>query len=361
MRARTRLILDVVLLIGLVAVYKPAWTGVTLHEWLAIAAIVPLLLHFTVNWDWAVRVAKTFVERLLHASRLNFVVDCLLMVATVTAMLSGFMVTPWLLSLFRMHPANPFAWHVTHSVSADATIALLLAHTALHWRFLLVTSSKLIAGMRTAPSVRRSLRGAPAASSAGRTRAGGAGPVVRKSRIGVRAAEAARERAMALRIASVLALTTALCLAISAGVGVAGPLFRSSAQPQRVAKAGVPMVCPNTGCTASTCHAGSGLSPKAFYARTAPERTLGKRVAKTPPKPSFAAASASGSSANPRPVATRKVAATARKSATRPAASRAASKPARRAVSKRYHCPVTGCTRSSCHASYGKSASSFYK
>ena len=31
--------------------YNPGWTGLAVHEWLCVVAIVPLLFHIVVNWD----------------------------------------------------------------------------------------------------------------------------------------------------------------------------------------------------------------------------------------------------------------------------------------------------------------------
>ena len=64
MRARTRFLLDIALMIAFVAAYRPTWTGITFHQWLSIAIIVPLLLHVVVNWEWALRILRTFIRLL---------------------------------------------------------------------------------------------------------------------------------------------------------------------------------------------------------------------------------------------------------------------------------------------------------
>ena len=360
--------LDVALLVGLVVVYKVTWTGITWHEWIAIAAIVPLLMHFIVNWEWAVRVARTFIERLVHASRLNFVIDCLLMLAMATAMVSGFMVAPALLAPFGIHPANPYVWHVVHAWVANVTITVLLTHAALHWRFLFNASRRLLADIRPPARVARETRALPGAARAGRTNVPASSSGERRSRIGVRAAQAARERAMALRVVSVLGVTAALCVAIASGVGLAAPLFGSAAQAQHAASKTGKLVCPKTGCTASTCHAGSGLSPAVFYSRTAASKPHHRSAAKAKRQPVSPrrVATPHASPTNRRVSATKAVATAPKKAPAQRAAAPAAPKPAapkpaaRVAPKKRFVCPVTGCARSSCHATYGKSAAAFY-
>lgn len=148
MRARTRLILDASLAAALLIAFNPTWTGIPVHQWLSIGMIAPLIIHFVVNWEWAVRVARKFTEKLLSASRANFVVDCALMVTTVSVMLSGFMVSPALLAPLGVHLQWSPEWHLVHSWSANATIALLAVHGVLHWRWVLGVAQRMMAPSR---------------------------------------------------------------------------------------------------------------------------------------------------------------------------------------------------------------------
>jgi hypothetical protein len=175
---------------------------------------------------------------------------------------------------------------------------------------------------------------------------------VRRSRVGSRAAEAAAERATALRTLSVLGVTGALALAIFAGVGIASPMLAHAALPHQAATARASQVCPETGCTASTCHGTTHADPNVFYAR--------KKTAATAPakkKPRVAVASAKSSTR----VASKS--STPRKAPAAPKPRVVASKPAVRAAPKRtvLTCPQTGCTASSCHGAHHQSASSYYK
>ncbi len=132
MSARTRILLDLGMFVALLAAYNPALTGLAIHEWLSIALIVPLLFHLIINWEWTVRVAATFLDRLLHASRLNLVVDVLLFVSSVAVMLSGLMISQAILPLLGLTATPSAAWVALHAVTADTTMALLLGHFVLH-------------------------------------------------------------------------------------------------------------------------------------------------------------------------------------------------------------------------------------
>ena len=308
MRARSRLILDIVIACGLIAAYRPSWTGISLHEWISVAIIVPLVVHLTVNWEWCLRIARTFVQRLFSASRANFVVDAALLVASVAVMLSGVMVSP-IPAFFGVQPAQSLVWATLHAWSADASIALFLVHAALHRRWIVATSRKLVPESRAfagrlgvAPG-----RGiAPARSTdTSATTANGAARTRRVARL-------AAEKATARRTAGamgVVALTLALGSFIVASVAVAGPSLSRSLERQ--AGAAVGTTTAQTGTTATTRAAGAPTVP------------AGKRTARANTAPAQAA----------------------------PAKPKTAT----------MVCPRTGCTASSCHAQAGQSASVYYK
>ena len=149
MSARTRLLLDLAMFGVLLVAYNPAWSGLAVHEWLSVAVIVPLLLHLVVNWEKVLRVVSTFAERLLHASRLDLVVDTVLFVATVIVMVSGLMISQVAARAVGITIAPASIWVSVHSWSADLTIALLLVHFVLHWRWVYNVSLRL-AGRRGA-------------------------------------------------------------------------------------------------------------------------------------------------------------------------------------------------------------------
>ncbi len=136
MSARARLGLDAGLFAVLLIAYYPARTGLAVHEWLSVAIIVPLLLHLVLNWDWVTKIVTRFARKLLSASRVNFVVDTLLFVAAVAVVLSGIVVSQSIAGFFGIANNPSVIWYALHSVSANATIALVVVHLGLHWRWI---------------------------------------------------------------------------------------------------------------------------------------------------------------------------------------------------------------------------------
>jgi hypothetical protein len=135
MSARARLALDIGVFVALLVANDPSWTGLSAHEWLSLAIVMPLLLHLVVNWEWAVRVASRFAQRLRTVSRVNLVLDVTLFISAVAVMTSGFVVSRSIAGALGIRTSPNALWYALHSVSADSTIVLLVAHLALHWRW----------------------------------------------------------------------------------------------------------------------------------------------------------------------------------------------------------------------------------
>ena len=142
--ARSRLLIDLGLLVAFLAASSPAVTGLALHEWLSVAIAVPALFHLIINWDWVLRIARTFIRKLLSTSRLNFAVDVALFISTVAVMTSGLAVSQFVIPALGLTGQPVAAWYTLHSFTADSTLLLLLAHFALHARWFARVISNLL-------------------------------------------------------------------------------------------------------------------------------------------------------------------------------------------------------------------------
>lgn len=145
MTIRNRLLLDCLMLGAFVASYRPAWTGFSLHEWLSLALVVPVLVHLVVNWDWVVRIVRRFYSKLRATNRLNLVVDVALFLSVVTVMLSGLLVSEAIMGLFGVAGTEEGIWYRMHSLSADAVILTVAAHVMLHLRWMVRAARRRVA------------------------------------------------------------------------------------------------------------------------------------------------------------------------------------------------------------------------
>jgi hypothetical protein len=394
MSARKRLALDIALTVGLLAAFNPARTGIPVHQWLSIALLAPVLLHLLVNWQWALRVARTFMARLLSVSRLNFVVDVALFAASVTVMVSGFMVAPALLAPVGIHFTATYAWHLVHAWSADATVVLFALHGALHWRWALGVVKRLASNPKVSAAAGSPARPAVVAAAAGRS---ATKPAARARRD--RAAQAAKERAAFVRGVSLIGVTAAAATGVVLAVAVAGPLLVQRSAAARVAlaaKSGAAAqnICPATGCTTAKCHGASGAKAATFYTKaqiaagmkaskgrpaaakvasaakhgkwTAPAagihvtrlpRPNGEVTLLSPPKPKRTASPAGTPGSGGRAVAS----SGSSSSVASNSSSSSSSSPKKSVASAGTQtCPRTGCTASGCHGAHGVSAAAYY-
>lgn len=135
MTARSRFALDVAIFVGYLFATNTAATGILIHEWLSVGLALAILVHLVVQWDATLAVLTRFFRHVLSVSRLNLVVDAVLLVAFVLVMLSGFLVSEFVLPALGMSvPFGP-TWRMIHSLSAALALPILGVHVGLHWRW----------------------------------------------------------------------------------------------------------------------------------------------------------------------------------------------------------------------------------
>jgi hypothetical protein len=144
MSAKTNLALDVAIFCAFLVASNPAFTGLAVHEWLSVAFAATLVLHLLFHWKWIATLTKTFFKNLLHASRLDYLVDGLLFVAMTAAMLSGLMISRNVMATLGISlPAVP-AWRSIHSLSANLSLVLVAVHFGLHWKWVVTNVRRYI-------------------------------------------------------------------------------------------------------------------------------------------------------------------------------------------------------------------------
>ncbi|MCX8023754.1 MAG: DUF4405 domain-containing protein [Thermanaerothrix sp.] len=134
---KTNLWLDFTLLAVFLVVMSPTLTGVPWHEWLAIGLSAVVIIHLLLHWEWITRVGVTFFKKILHHSRLKFVVDAMLYMAFILTMLSGFLISRSVLPTLGLHGSRNFIWRSLHNLTANLTLFLVGLHFALNWEWVM--------------------------------------------------------------------------------------------------------------------------------------------------------------------------------------------------------------------------------
>ncbi|RME46745.1 MAG: DUF4405 domain-containing protein [Chloroflexi bacterium] len=143
--ARLRLFVDLVFFFGFLLLMQPDLTGISLHEWFSVALLVVMAFHVLFQWDWVMAVTRRFFHKLIHRSRLNYVLDTLLLMAMSTAFVSGFAISRDVLPFFGIPARRDLFWRALHTLSADITLVIVGVHLALHWRWVIHTLKRTLA------------------------------------------------------------------------------------------------------------------------------------------------------------------------------------------------------------------------
>jgi hypothetical protein len=141
---KKNLILDLSMLGAFLAVSNPRFTGVTVHEWLALSLAGTVIVHLLFHWDWLMKVGKEFFRKLWHQSRLNFVVNTLFFIVMTGVLFSGLMISKSVLPTLGIQLAASSAWRSIHFMLSDASVVLLGVHVALHWKWVVTNVGRYI-------------------------------------------------------------------------------------------------------------------------------------------------------------------------------------------------------------------------
>jgi hypothetical protein len=145
MSTKTNLALDITIFTAFLVVSNPHFTGNSIHEWLGVSFAAAIITHLLFHWKWIVNISTTFFKKLIHQSRLNFVVDALFFIAMTCAIFSGLMISKDVLSTFGIQLGNiSRSWKSIHSLTADASLILLGLHFALHWKWVVSNVGRYI-------------------------------------------------------------------------------------------------------------------------------------------------------------------------------------------------------------------------
>ena len=135
-KTKTNLILDLSIFTAFLVVASPGLTGMTIHEWLALALAAAVLTHLLFHWEWIIKVGKAFFKKFFHQSRLNFVVNLAFFILMTTSMFSGLLISKSILSTLGINLNVDRSWETLHKLTSDWTLIALGLHFALHVKWL---------------------------------------------------------------------------------------------------------------------------------------------------------------------------------------------------------------------------------
>lgn len=135
-KKRNALVVNLIVLVVYLVVANPALTGISVHEWLGIAAFVVFVAHAAQHGDWVAETARTAFARPSLGRTGHFVLDALIVVAFMTCTVSGVLVSGAVLPALGLYADGFFFWDPLHAASAKVLLALLVVHVVAHWRWI---------------------------------------------------------------------------------------------------------------------------------------------------------------------------------------------------------------------------------
>ena len=131
---RRNLAVDLVASAVYLVAANPAITGIGLHEWLGLGALLAFLVHAAMHVDWALEALRGSLARPSWARTGNLALDLLVVVAFMACAVSGLLVSGAVLPALGLYAEGYYFWDPLHATSAKLLLALLLVHVVVHWK-----------------------------------------------------------------------------------------------------------------------------------------------------------------------------------------------------------------------------------
>ena len=130
------LAVDAVALAVYAVVANPAVTGIALHEWLGLGALLLLVVHAALHGGWVAETVRALRSGPAPSRIGNLAVDALAFVALAACAVSGLLVSGDVLRAFGWYAEGYYFWDPLHAVSAKVLLALLFVHVVVHAKWI---------------------------------------------------------------------------------------------------------------------------------------------------------------------------------------------------------------------------------
>ena len=143
-RTTVNLLLDGVIFVAFLVATAPEFTGLAIHEWLSIVFGAAVITHLLLHWNWVVQVTRRFFGKVTWTSRVNYILNSLLFIGMTVIIFTGLMISEEVLPLFGLRLVRDGLWLYLHSEATDLTLLVLGLHVALHWRWIVNATNRLL-------------------------------------------------------------------------------------------------------------------------------------------------------------------------------------------------------------------------
>jgi cytochrome b561 len=149
----TKLFLDLGAFVALLIVSAPRFTGVAIHEWLAIALSGAIVVHLLLNWNWIVQISSRLFSKSAKNSRFGYFLNWGLFASGIMIMLSGLMISETVVPFFGLSLPQDMSWKSLHELSTNITMILMGLHIATHWSWITNMLKRMLVPRAAAPVI----------------------------------------------------------------------------------------------------------------------------------------------------------------------------------------------------------------
>lgn len=169
-RTKLNLFLDIGLALAYVVEMERHFTGAQNHELIGLGIGATFLLHIVLHWQWIVSITRTFLRKLIHESRANYLLALLLFVNLGLTIATGVLISETLgLNLGVRELAGISVEHL-HTASADLSLLLVALHVAMHWKWIGTHAKKYLFSVKF-PSLKAKSRAVVSSGKLGHSEA----------------------------------------------------------------------------------------------------------------------------------------------------------------------------------------------
>ncbi len=132
-RNRFMLWLDAGLLLAVCLLEAKRLTGIPLHEWIGVCTTGTIFVHLLLQWPWIETKARQLLVRGATRTRMNYALNVLLFTTMIVAIVSGIMISQFVVPVARDDMRTYLAWQEVHGTSGHFLMFLVGLHLALNW------------------------------------------------------------------------------------------------------------------------------------------------------------------------------------------------------------------------------------
>lgn len=137
--------LDLTLLVLMCAVQSVTFTGLSLHEWMAITIIGMIVVHLLLSWTWIDASSRRLASAKAHRMRINYFLNACLFASATTVICSGLAISEVALPALGLKTvAGDIQWRYLHNRASNWVLIFAGLHLAINWDWSVAAAKKCL-------------------------------------------------------------------------------------------------------------------------------------------------------------------------------------------------------------------------